>query len=67
MKYVIMCGGKYWNWSTPKQLVKINGERLVERTIRLLGENGVKDIAISSNDSQFCTFDVPMLMHILFA
>lgn len=63
MKYIIMCGGKYWNWPTPKQLVKINGERLVERTIRLLRENGVKDIAISSNDSQFCTFDVPLLMH----
>lgn len=63
MKYVIMCGGKYHNWPTPKQLVKINGERLVERTIRLLRENGVKDIAISSNDSQFSTFVVPMLMH----
>ena len=63
MKYVIMCGGKYWNWPTPKHFVKINGEPLVARTIRLLRENGVEDIAISTNDSQFITFDVPLLMH----
>lgn len=63
MKYIIMCGGKYWNWPTPKQLVKINGEPLVARTIRLLRENGISDIAISTNDSQFITFDVPLLMH----
>ena len=63
MKYVIMCGGKYWNWPTPKHLVKINGEPLVARTIRLLRENGIEDIAISTNDSQFITFGVPLLMH----
>ena len=63
MKYIIMCGGKYYNWPTPKHLVKIHGEQLVARTIRLLRENGIKDIAISSNDSQFITFDVPLLMH----
>ena len=55
MKYIIMCGGKYDEWTTPRQLTKINGETIVERTIRLLCENGVAldDIAISTNDSHY--------------
>ena len=48
-----MCGGVYDNFTTPKSLSVINGETLLERTIRLLKENGVDDILISSNDSQF--------------
>ena len=26
MKYIIMCGGDYKKWKTPKQLIRINGE-----------------------------------------
>ena len=64
MKYVIMCGGFYQNFKdTPKQLSVINGERLVDRTIRLLKENGVKDISISSNNPVFDTCGVPRLEH----
>lgn len=63
MKYVIMCGGKYWNWPVPKHLTMIKGEPLVARTIRLLRENGVEDIAISSDDSRFAAFGVPLLCH----
>lgn len=48
-----MCGGVYNNFKTPKPLSIINGETLLERTIRLLKENGIKDILISSNDCQF--------------
>ena len=53
MKYIIMCGGEYDEFETPKPLSVINGEMLVERTIRLLKENGIEDIAISSNNSIF--------------
>lgn len=53
MKYIIMCGGNYDNFKTPKQLSIVNGETLVERTIRLLKENGITDIFISSNDARF--------------
>ena len=35
MKYVIMCGGTYKNWETPRQLIKIQNESTAERTIRL--------------------------------
>lgn len=51
MKYVIMCGGKYHYWKYPKQLSMINGETLIERTIRLLKEAGVKkeDICITAS------------------
>ena len=35
MKYIIMCGGKYRGFETPKQLLKVNDEIIVERTIRL--------------------------------
>jgi choline kinase len=63
MKYIIMCGGKYDKWKEPKHLTKINGEPIVARTIRLLKENGVEDIAISSNDDRFAALGVPLLKH----
>lgn len=63
MKYIIMCGGKYDKWDTPKHLTKISGEPLVCRTIRLLRENGVTDIAISTNDDRFGGLGVPLLFH----
>ena len=50
---IIMCGGYYENFKEHKALTIINGERLVERTIRLLKENGIKDYYISSNDDRF--------------
>ena len=61
MKYVVMAGGKYKGFR--KHLVKINGETLVERTIRLLREAGAEDIAISSNQEGFENMGVPVLTH----
>ena len=63
MKFVLMCGGFYEQWETPKQLQVVNGERIVERTIRLLRENGIKDIVITSNNPQFDELGVPRLEH----
>lgn len=63
MKFVIMCGGKYDTFKTPKQLSVINGERVVDRTIRLLRENGVNEIFISTNDKRFESCGVPILKH----
>lgn len=63
MKYIIMCGGKYDNFKTPKQLTVINGERLVDRTIRLLKERGIEDIYVSSNDPRFDSCGVRRLEH----
>jgi len=63
MKYIIMCGGTYTQWSVPRQLIEIRGEPIVARTIRLLKENGIEDIAISSNDARFEHFGVPVLHH----
>lgn len=63
MKYIIMCGGNYPAWESPRQLIEIHGEKIIERTIRLLRENGVDDIAISSNDPAFFGFGVPVLRH----
>ena len=45
-----MCGGDY---EFPKALTKIGEEKLVERTIRLLKENGITDIAITTNTNDF--------------
>ena len=50
---IIMCGGYYENFKEHKSLSIINGERLIERTIRLLKENGIEDYYISSNDDRF--------------
>lgn len=63
MLYIIMCGGNYKSWEIPRQLTVINGETILERTIRLLRENGVEDIAISSNHPAFESFGVPVLHH----
>lgn len=63
MLYLIMCGGTYANWKYPKQLSMIHGEPLVARTIRLLRENGVDDIGISTNDSTFAQFGVTLYKH----
>lgn len=63
MKYIIMCGGNYTRFDKPKHLTEINGEPLVARTIRLLRENGIEDIAISSSDERFEAFGVPVLHH----
>lgn len=63
MRYIIMCGGTYEAWETPRQLTEINGEAVVARTIRLLKAAGVNDIAISSKDKRFSSFGVPVLQH----
>lgn len=63
MKYIIMCGGNYNKFKTPKQLLEVDGEIIVERTIRLLKENGIKDIAISTNNPKFNYLDVEILHH----
>lgn len=59
MKYVIMCGGSYGNFKTPKQFAVIRGERLVDRTIRLLRERNIEDIVITSNNPIFDSCGVP--------
>ena len=61
MKYIIMCGGEYKKWQKSRQLIEVNGEPIVARTIRLLREAGVKDIAISSDKFVFSQFGVPVL------
>lgn len=49
MKYIIMCGGKYGEF--PKHLTYVMGERIIERTIRLLRAYGVMQIAVSTNSN----------------
>lgn len=64
MKYIIMAGGNYSTyWKTPRHLFKVNGEVLIERTIRLLRENGIEDISISTNMPGFDYIGVPILKH----
>lgn len=62
MKYIIMCGGNY-HMDTPKHLLPVKGEPIVARTIRLLRESGISDIAISATDDRFEQFGVPVLKH----
>ncbi len=62
MKYIVMCGGKYDGWETPRQLIEINGEPIIARTVRLLKEAGAEDIYISANDKRFAPY-APLLEH----
>lgn len=63
MKYIIMAGGNYKLWETPRHLTKVFGEEIIARTIRLLKENEIEDISISSNNPVFEKFGVPVLKH----
>jgi len=62
MKYIIMCGGNY-HTKQLKFLSCVKGETIVQRTIRLLRQTGVEDIAISSNYKRLEGFGVPVLHH----
>ncbi len=46
-------GGKAPYLDTPKQLVEIDGEALVHRTVRLLRERGITDIIVTATDDRF--------------
>ena len=63
MKYIIMAGGKYNQFDIPKHLFRVCGEVIIERTIKLLKENGIKDISISTNNPVFNYLKVPILKH----
>ena len=43
MKYIIMADGKGTRWQNyndiPKHFIEINGEKIIERTVRLLRDN----------------------------
>ena len=58
-----MCGGKYTRWSAPRQLTLVKNEPLVMRTVKLLRNNGIDDIAISSNLPDFDDLNIPILKH----
>lgn len=63
--FVIMCGGYYEHFEDHKSMCVVNGEILVERTIKLLKNVGVstENIYISSNDDKFERFGVKVLHH----
>ena len=50
-----MCGGSQHGFDIPRHLIKIKGETLIERTARLLKENGVsdEDIEIMTDSDYF--------------
>lgn len=67
MKYIIMCGGRYDSWEIPRHLTLVKGETLIARTFRLLSENFVDDICVSTNNGvikNFCdSVGIQVLWH----
>lgn len=58
MKYIIMADGKGTRWNNyhdiPKHLIRIGGETLLARTVRLLRENDPQgEIVITSHDPRY--------------
>lgn len=54
MKYVILCDSDNVEpFKIPRQLSVVKGEKLVARTVRLLKENEIEDIYITSHDPRF--------------
>lgn len=62
MRYFIMCGGNYPAWKIPRQLMKVKGEMILYRTIRLLIENGIDadDILVTASDERFFDLALPV-------
>lgn len=61
MKYVIMADGKGTRWNNfneiPKHFIEIDGERIIDRCVRLLKENDPDcEIIITSHDPRY---DIP--------
>jgi hypothetical protein len=63
-KYILMSGGPGTRWNNhlgvPKHLVEIDGEKLIERTTRLLNENSQYDVTILGPkifDQRYCIKD----------
>ena len=64
MKYIILCGSNHTLINgVPRQLVKIRGERILDRTIRLLRESGVNDISITATDQEFDGADADIIRY----
>ena len=54
MKYVILCNADNVEpFTIPRQLCYVKGETLIGRTVRLLKENGVKNVLITTSDKRF--------------
>lgn len=51
-KYIILADSSI-DFEIPRQLSVVNGEPIICRTIRLLKENGIDDIIITSHDKRF--------------
>ena len=58
MRYIILANSSV-GFETPRQLSVIHGEPIICRTIRLLKENGIDNILISSNNPIFDNLGVP--------
>lgn len=64
MKYIILCGSNHALINgVPRQLVTIKGERILDRTIRLLRENGVTDISITATDPAFTGVNADIIQY----
>lgn len=65
MKHIILCGSNHNQINgVPRQLVTINGERVLDRTIRLLREYGANDISITATDPAFDDVDADKIRYI---
>lgn len=64
MEYIILCGSNHEKIDgAPRQLVEICGERILDRTIRLLRENGVEQISITATDPDFDGIDANIVCY----
>jgi len=66
MKYIIMCGGFACQWAKPKHFFEFEGKPIVQRTVDLLKECGVEDIAITTSPNRvddYKVFGVDVIPH----
>jgi len=47
-------GSRWQNYNNiPKHFIEINGEKIIERTVRLLTEHGAEEVIITSHDDRY--------------
>jgi len=65
MRCLIFCGGesRRWEHSTPKHLIPINGEPLLERTVRQFRKHDY-DVTLVSDNSQYIQYAPVYAFHV---
>jgi len=65
MTGIILCGGKNTRMGQNKAFIEIDGERIIDRTVRILGEIFSEVILVTNSPSQYLDLDIRIVTDII--